>query len=141
MYLCSSVVDKAWLMLKLYLETHDPSHNHQLQKCVARKLLSLGSHLPQWIVKTYKVCGWGCGNIPCNASMTCICTYTCSYCVLMYMYMFSYLHLVTYLSNQNGSYNWRVIIYLPSYFRHIRSHVKTSPCMVICYPSPNLYKV
>ena len=42
-------------MLKLYLETHDPSHNYELQKCVARKLLSLGSHLPQWLVRTYKV--------------------------------------------------------------------------------------
>ena len=42
-------------MLKSNLETHDPLHNYNLQKCVARKLLSLGAHLPQWLVKTYKV--------------------------------------------------------------------------------------
>ena len=50
-----SVVDKAWLMLKSYLEIHDPSQNYKLQKCVATKLLSLGSHIPQWLIKTYKV--------------------------------------------------------------------------------------
>ena len=53
--LCS-VVDKAWLMLKSYLETYDPLHSYKLQKCVVTKLLSLGSHIPQWLVKTYKVC-------------------------------------------------------------------------------------
>jgi nuclear pore complex protein Nup160 len=50
-----SVVDKAWLMLKSYLETHDPTHDYKLQKCVGRKLLSLGCHLPQWLVQSFKV--------------------------------------------------------------------------------------
>lgn len=54
--ICLRVADKAWLMLKTYLETYDTSFNYKLQKCVARKLLSLGSSLPQWMVKRYKVC-------------------------------------------------------------------------------------
>jgi nuclear pore complex protein Nup160 len=49
-----SVVDKAWLMLKSYLRTYDHVRGHKLQKCVARKLLSLGSHLPQWLIQSFK---------------------------------------------------------------------------------------
>lgn len=49
-----TVVDKAWLMLKTYLEKHDHMTDHRLQKCVARKLLSLGSHLPHWLIQSFK---------------------------------------------------------------------------------------
>ena len=64
-----SLADQAWALLKKYLEIHDPPHNYQLQKCVARKLLLLGhplvaqgdsdnaliTALPQWLVDNYKV--------------------------------------------------------------------------------------
>ena len=49
------VADKAWIMLKSYLETYDPSSNYQLQKCVTKKLLSLDFTLPHWLVQKYKV--------------------------------------------------------------------------------------
>ncbi len=42
-------------MLRTYLESHDPSAGYVLQKCVAKKLLSMGSQLPQWLVDKYKV--------------------------------------------------------------------------------------
>ncbi len=43
-------------MLRTYLESHDPSAGYVLQKCVAKRLLSMGSQLPQWLVDKYKVC-------------------------------------------------------------------------------------
>eukprot|EP00731_Ephydatia_muelleri_P011737 Em0006g631a len=64
----TTLADQAWALLKKYLEIHDPLHNYQLQKCVARKLLLLGhplvaqgdsdnaliTALPQWLVDNYK---------------------------------------------------------------------------------------
>ena len=53
-------------MLKSYLETYDPLHNHTLQKCVVKKLLSLGSHLPEWLVQSFKVCSrYSCSHNKC----------------------------------------------------------------------------
>ena len=46
-------------MLKSYLHTHDAKHDHKLQSCVAKKLLSLGSHLPEWLVQSFKVISEG----------------------------------------------------------------------------------
>ena len=53
MLLCS-VADKAWTLLRTLLEKHDPANNHTLQHCVARKLITMGTPLPQWMIEVYK---------------------------------------------------------------------------------------
>ena len=42
-------------MLRAALEQLDPREHAVVQKCVAKKLLSLGRDLPQWMLGTYKV--------------------------------------------------------------------------------------
>ncbi|XP_038053213.1 nuclear pore complex protein Nup160-like isoform X2 [Patiria miniata] len=46
--------DLAWQLLKRYLEKHDKVGDHTHYKCVINKLLSLGYHLPIWLVSDYK---------------------------------------------------------------------------------------
>lgn len=42
-------------MLRSYLEEHSGAQQCELQGCVARKLLSMGASLPQWMIDRYKV--------------------------------------------------------------------------------------
>jgi len=51
----NSIADQAWSLLHSHLQHHDSAQKYQLQECVARKLLSMGAQLPQWMVDTYKV--------------------------------------------------------------------------------------
>lgn len=51
----SSIIEQAWSMLRSYLEEHSGAQQCELQGCVARKLLSMGSSLPQWMIDRYKV--------------------------------------------------------------------------------------
>lgn len=44
-------------MLRTALEQLEPKEQAVVQKCVAKKLLSMGKDLPQWILDTYKVLG------------------------------------------------------------------------------------
>ncbi|XP_022094945.1 nuclear pore complex protein Nup160-like isoform X2 [Acanthaster planci] len=46
--------DLAWQLLKQYLEKHDRVGDHTHYKCVINKLLSLGYHLPTWLLLAYK---------------------------------------------------------------------------------------
>ena len=52
-----SPADLAWRLLRAYLTKYDKEGDHTYYKCVVNKLLSLGFHLPKWLVNTYKV-GW-----------------------------------------------------------------------------------
>ena len=48
-----SLVTKAWSLLREQLEKNPDSG--ALQRCVARKLVTMGAQLPQWLVERYKV--------------------------------------------------------------------------------------
>lgn len=51
----TSIADKAWSMLKTALGRLDGAECTTMYKCVAKKLLSMGKDLPQWMLDTYKV--------------------------------------------------------------------------------------
>ncbi|XP_072022544.1 nuclear pore complex protein Nup160-like [Amphiura filiformis] len=46
--------DIAWRLLRAYLIKYDQEGDHTYYKCVVNRLLSVGFHLPKWLVNTYK---------------------------------------------------------------------------------------
>ena len=52
----TSIADKAWSMLRTALGRLCGDECAMMYKCVAKKLLSMGKDLPQWMLDTYKVC-------------------------------------------------------------------------------------
>ena len=49
-----SLATKAWSLLREQLEKN-PDSSGTLQRCVARKIITMGAQLPQWLVERYKV--------------------------------------------------------------------------------------
>jgi hypothetical protein len=57
-YILCSLATKAWGLLREQLEKQsekDFGVSGTLQRCVARKLITMGTQLPQWLVDRYKV--------------------------------------------------------------------------------------
>ncbi len=50
-----SIADKAWGMLRTALKRVGAEDQTKVLRNVARKLLSMGRDLPQWLLDTYKV--------------------------------------------------------------------------------------
>lgn len=50
----NSVCDHAWLLLRSYIEQHEPKGQTVLLKCAAVRMLSLGFRLPHWLLASYK---------------------------------------------------------------------------------------
>ena len=59
-----SIIDKAWNLLRQYLEKEKNKDRYsEILHCVTAKLLSLGTHLPQWLVDMYKVREYSCVGV------------------------------------------------------------------------------
>ena len=52
---CYSIADKAWYLLEAGMDQLRKCDHVIVQRGVARKLLSMGHTLPQWLVDKYKV--------------------------------------------------------------------------------------
>nr|XP_054757535.1 nuclear pore complex protein Nup160-like [Lytechinus pictus] len=50
----ATAAELAWHLLQTYLERYDQKGDHMNYRIVIKKLLSLGFHLPQWVINSYK---------------------------------------------------------------------------------------
>jgi len=53
--LCCSIADKAWYLLEAAMNQLSGPDHAMVQRGVAKKLLSMGHALPQWLLDKYKV--------------------------------------------------------------------------------------
>lgn len=46
----------AWIMLQSYLDEYEAENMSALHKVVCCKIIRMSSHIPYWLLSSYKVC-------------------------------------------------------------------------------------